>query len=93
MHKLYAKKVKDVRVYWGELGFWEGVDGPAKAGKTFASMDKTPGMMAIHLMCNPVIEVAGDGRTAKGIWIATGMVANKRDGKPSAQWEWKSLRY
>jgi ketosteroid isomerase-like protein len=90
MPSLYAKKAPDVRLYWGELGSWEGPDGPAKAGKTFEHMGPggNAGMMAIHLMGNPMIEVAGDGKTARGIWVAAGMVANKRGGQPTAMWEW-----
>lgn len=85
---LFAKRA-DTRLYFGELGYWVGADAPVKGGKTFEGMDKA-GMMALHLMVNPVIEVAGDGKTARGIFIASGIVAMKsrETGKPNAMWEW-----
>jgi hypothetical protein len=88
--KLYAKK-PDVRVSIKEMGYWEGPDAPERAwgigpgsGRNFA------GEMGIHPTTTPMIVVAGDGKTAKGIWIGTGFVASV-DGKtkqPIANWEW-----
>ena len=48
------------------------------------------GAMGIHPTTTPIIEVAGDGKTAKGVWIGTGFVASKdrKTGKPHAIWEW-----
>lgn len=88
INNLFAKRA-DTRLYFGELGSWQGADAPAKGSKMFDGMS-TVGMMAIHLMMNPCIEVAGDGKTARGIFVAAGMVANKnrQTGKPSAMWEW-----
>ena len=34
--------------------------------------DPRPGEMRMDALTNPVIEVAADGRTAKGVWISTG---------------------
>lgn len=85
---LFAKNVPDVRVYWCSVGYWEGPDEIVKPGKTFPGSN--PGHMPIHLMANPIIEVAKDGKTAKGVWIASGMVAMKdrQTDKPAAMWEW-----
>jgi hypothetical protein len=85
---LFAKRA-DTRLYFGDMGYWIGADAPDKGAKTFEGMSNV-GMMALHLMTNPCIEVAGDGKTAKGIWIASGIVANRnrQTGKPSAGWEW-----
>jgi hypothetical protein len=88
----FAKKVPDVRVYFPGGGYWEGPDAPLKMAKLFDTGGGKPpvGMLAVHLMTNCVIEVAGDGKTAKGAWTAGGMVAS-RDEKtktPSAMWEW-----
>lgn len=42
--------------------------------RRFADPDEvpTPGILHIHAMLSPVIEVAGDGRTAKGVWDSFG---------------------
>jgi len=94
---LYAKKPKDVRVYWGEQGYWEGPDAPQKAWSILDKMAEGEGIignMPIHPITTPVIVVAGDGKTAKGVWIGTGFVAmshkDEKTGKrvPAASWEW-----
>jgi hypothetical protein len=88
MEGFFAKKAPGIRLYFGDMGYWEGVDAPKKASATFDGMS-TVGMMAVHLLANPVIVVAGDGKTAKGVWMASGMVAmnNPKTG-PTAGWEW-----
>jgi len=88
VNNLFAKR-PDTKLYFGELGAWQGADAPAKGSKMFDGMS-TIGMMAIHMMVNPCIEVAGDGKTARGIFVAAGMVAMKdrKTGKPDAMWEW-----
>jgi hypothetical protein len=56
-------------------------------GSLFSAAGKPPvGMMAMHLMTNCVIEVAGDGQNAKGVWHACGIVAStdEKTKKPSA---------
>jgi hypothetical protein len=47
--------------------------------------DKT-GLLWVHLLTTPVIEISGDGKTAKGVWISVGSVSGAMGGKPSAQW-------
>jgi hypothetical protein len=46
----------------------------------------TKGLLAYHMLTTPVIEVAGDGKTAKGIFMSFGNVAGARDGKAEGQW-------
>lgn len=88
VQKLFAKKSPDVRIYFGNLGFWEGPDEIFKPGKSFREYN--PGYIALHFMANPIIEVAGDGQTAKGVWIASGMYAknDERTGEPTAEMEY-----
>lgn len=48
------------------------------------------GEMACHPQTTPVVEIAGDGKTAKGVWYSPGMLAGVRpDGKPHAMWIWE----
>jgi hypothetical protein len=44
------------------------------------------GMMAYHMLTTPVIVVAGDGKTAKAVWMSFGDVGGVMGGTPSGQW-------
>ena len=46
------------------------------------------GLMMIHEMCTDVIEVAADGKTAKGIWISPGTETAPSPGKETGAWCW-----
>ncbi len=46
------------------------------------------GVMAIHAQTTPVIEIAGDGRTAKGVWLTPGVVTLPFP-KLQAWWMWE----
>jgi len=90
--KLYAKH-PDTRVYLGELGCWKGPDAPQRAWQLLERLGagKTPpGMMAIHPVNTSYIVVAGDGKTAKGVWLNTGFVLswNPEKQEQGARWEW-----
>jgi len=91
--KLYAKKSPDARIYMGELGYWEGYDAAERAWSLLDRMGggkPPPGMMALHPMVSPIVVVAGDGKTAKGVWLTNGFVAGKdrETGEMRATWEW-----
>ena len=91
--ELYAKD-PDTRVYMGELGYWKGADAPQRAWQLLESLGggKPPvGMMAIHPVVSPIIVVAGDGKTAKGVWISPGLETGPYEGKMLACWAW--LKY
>jgi hypothetical protein len=50
---------------------------------------------SLHMQTTPVIEIAGDGRTAKGIWYTPGFIkrVNIEDGKISESGMWMFERY
>jgi hypothetical protein len=87
---LMATKDPSTRTYWGNAGWWEGPENVQKSTKIFAPGYFPKGHMPIHLMANPIIEVAGDGKTAKAVFVAAGVTAMKdrKTGKPRAGWEW-----
>jgi len=89
---LFAKKAPGIRLYWGQTGYWEGPEGPVVAGEIGDNMagNDNVGHMPLHLLTTPIVEVAGDGQTAKGVWMAVGMVAmvDHKTNKPKADWEW-----
>ena len=44
----------------------------------------------MHTLATPIFEVAGDGKTAKGIWYSLGQVTEVGwDGQPMAMWMWE----
>jgi hypothetical protein len=89
--EMYAKNAPDVRIAMKEMGYWEGPDAPQRGWGDLERKTQNPvGVLAIHPTTTPVIEVAGDGKTAKGVWIGTGLVASvdEKTGKPRCAWEW-----
>jgi hypothetical protein len=48
-----------------------------------------PGVLHMHSMLTPVIEVAGDGKTAKGVWDSFGASVNNPDDPGG----WLSVKY
>ncbi|MBP2645318.1 MAG: hypothetical protein H6Q75_758 [Firmicutes bacterium] len=48
------------------------------------------GTLIMHCLTTPIIEIAGDGQTAKAMWYTPGQVTGiGSDGYPSAQWMWE----
>lgn len=66
--KLYAQKQPDVRHDWGGRVL-VGID---ELSRYYTGRPRYRGKMIVHSLGNPVIEIAGDGQTAKGFWIAVG---------------------
>lgn len=73
---LFAQKARDIStevaasgVYVGKAGVFRRDNLPKPAGPP----PDRKGVMIIHTLTTPVIEVAGDGKAAKGIWISPGV--------------------
>jgi len=48
------------------------------------------GTLIMHCLTTPIIEIAGDGQTAKGMWYTPGQVTEiGGTGYPSAMWIWE----
>lgn len=54
-----------------------------------AAGQKADGLFHLHPMQTPVVEVAGDGKTAKGVFLSLG--AGAHDGNDAGVWAW--VRY
>lgn len=48
------------------------------------------GNTILHTLTTPIIEVAGDGNTAKGVWYTPGVILSPGDGiTPQGDWIWE----
>jgi hypothetical protein len=74
-------------------GIWVREDGPYAATASFGQNHGYwvgIGSIIMHTLTTPIIEVAGDGKTAKGMWYSPGQVTEiGPDGKPMAMWMWE----
>lgn len=90
---MFALKTPGVRaeMVWG---IYEGAEGIKKLyldihGEVM-KIGKMPGGLAILTNTTSVIEIAGDGKTAKAVWICPGIDTGTygQGGKPRAHWAW-----
>ena len=72
-------------------GVYDGRAGIERLFTTYFAQALTgPGVMAYHTTTTPVIEVAGDLKTAKAVWISTGHMSGglTPDSSIEAHWAW-----
>jgi hypothetical protein len=89
-NEIYAKKALGVKVemHWG---IYEGIEGLQKLYaffKTFQGVQDPVGYLCMHALTTPIIEVAGDEKTAKGLWITTGRVLGHKEGNLQSLSPW-----
>jgi hypothetical protein len=91
---LWAKNAPDIRANVPSFGLYRGYEGVRRlyvgAHQSFGEEARV-GMMHMHALTTPVIEVAGDGKTARAVWISPGHETAGFDGKMHAFWAW--LKY
>jgi hypothetical protein len=91
--EMWAKRTPGTRSNVPSFGCYDGFEGIKRlmAAHEKIEGDRT-GQMYMHVLTTPVIEVAGDGKTAKGVWISPGQeVTPAGTGKLTAYWAW--LKY
>lgn len=85
---LFALDDPDVSVEIGEGGVYVG---RAKVQSLFLEVLRPfftqPGMMPLHMLTTPVIEVASNGRTARGMWQTLGCNSFPAEGGLKAVWQ------
>jgi hypothetical protein len=87
--ELFAKNRSDCFVSIGTRGHWVGKDAALRAFGTFIKMGPTRGLLCCNPITTPLIEVAGDRKTAKAMWVGTGLMAQRDEkGNPSVRIEW-----
>jgi hypothetical protein len=89
--KLHALNTPGVSAEVAQYGVFEGREGLMRLQTPPASLvsDET-GLMFENLLTTPVIEVAGDGKTAKGVWISPGLetLRDPKTGNLRGFWCW-----
>jgi hypothetical protein len=87
--ELFALKQPDVSV---EVAMWGVFTGAEQIKRMYSHMEEgggIPGTMFEHQLTTPIIEVAEDGQTAKGLWFSPGHETYPGpDGKLQAKWCW-----
>jgi hypothetical protein len=100
--EMFAQKTPGVRAELINSGVYENAEGIKKLyGKggvhemLQGSSEKgmIPGIMFSQANMHPIIEVAGDGKTAKGLFLTSGHKTVPIDGKPKAFWLWTKRAY
>jgi hypothetical protein len=91
--KFIATKAEGARIEYNNSGVYEGTKGLRKFLVELHSMgggvNRRPGNLTVHPLTTPVIEVAGDGKTARGLWLSPGIETHNFLGKiiGCAVWE------
>jgi len=75
---LFARKTPGVKLQHNR-GIYDGIEGVRKfivgTAKVDGTLESHVGQMHLHAATTPVIQVAGDGKTAQGLWISPGAEA------------------
>jgi len=83
---LYAQKTPGLSWEVAHMGLYKGREAVRKILKAHGPRGEkpAPGTLFLHTLTSPVIEVAGDGKTAKGVWVSPGAEAMGSKGF----WAW-----
>jgi hypothetical protein len=86
-----AKEVTDYYVRYFDKVRAEELEAFGKAHPEIKNVKENYGAGASMFLTNstPVIEVAGDGQTAKGLWYSVGQVTQTPGGKPTPMYVWE----
>ena len=77
-------------LHFGEQGYWQGPDAAKRGWSTLMGRTPQPGEMHFHPTMCPIVEVAADGKTAKGVWTTWGFETgtDRKTGKLKSQYAW-----
>ncbi len=91
-YELFDISRDDIWVEVGGLGIFKGKDGIKRffVEHHYSMEGDGEGIMNIHALTSPIIQVAEDGQTAKGTWISPGAETRIRDedGELISVWIW-----
>jgi hypothetical protein len=91
--ELFTHSAPDVSVEIADWGRWEGPDHVKALYCDYlgGGLGDLKGMMMVHSLDTPCIRVAGDGKTAKGVWFSPGNETAVDNGKAQAFWCWSYM--
>jgi len=91
---LFSKR-EDVKVQISTWGIWEGpqaIYDLMVKNHSWIQRDETnkirPGSLFMNTNCGPIIEIAGDGKTAKGVWVCPGFGTPMTENGLISNWQW-----
>lgn len=91
---LFANGDPDMKIDMS-TGVWEGPDAAERVLTYYYKMAVNAGGadyrgdMHLHTLTSPVIEVAGDGQTARAVWLSPGLESgNPKNAEPYGMWIW-----
>ena len=86
--KLFAQKQPDVSAEIGNLGKWIGIDAITTLYTKVIVTPEEPaeGLMLEHAFETPCVQIAGDGKTAKGVFFSIGAEVIYLDEKLTPTW-------
>ncbi len=89
LEKIWVKKTPDP-VWAQNTNYWRGMAAiKAYYGPTTPKEQKI-GQIQWHTITSGVVEIAGDRKTAKGVWYTPGVIGRAgADGKQSLTWMWE----
>lgn len=76
----------DIVLWFEQSGVFRGTRAIREGYGRKVSRESTKGFFTWHTITTPVVEVAADGETAKGIWYTPGIAGFFPDGKSNFNW-------
>jgi len=97
VENMFALKSPDVKAEIGPWGAWIGEKGIRRCysglhqflGDQGRKSGHDKGILTVGVDCSPVLEVAQDGLTARGLWISPSIMTRYVDGKLLSMWFWQ----
>ena len=85
---LFANSDPGLKIQLSSRGIWQGPDAAKRMLQSYDKLTRPvhAGGMSFHPAASPVIEVAGDGETARGVWLSPGVEAGVVGGQAQAAW-------
>jgi len=85
---LFAQKTPGVTLELEDSGVYEGIEGVKKMFCLTLSEKnmRRPGIHAVHMTVNPIIEINKNGTRARGVWHSHGTVTLAHEGPLKAFW-------
>ena len=73
VERCFAQKTPGVTMEASDSGAFKGIEGIRRFFlELMGNLRERPGGFTMHLAVGPIIEIAGDGKTAKSIWFSPG---------------------